>query len=105
MANRITSKPHVNVFHETSEVNVIDVQPAHTRPLPQLQVTRGSRQPVRRNRNAECRQRRRARQLQAQEAGATIYPADTECEAQARVSSELRQMHEVRVWRPKREAQ
>ena len=35
----------------------------------------------------------------------TICPADTEREAQARVSSELHQTHEVRVWRPKREAQ
>ena len=42
MANRITSKPRVNVSHETREVNVIDVRPAHARPLPQLQVTKGS---------------------------------------------------------------
>jgi len=57
MANRITSKPCVNVSHETCEVNVIDGQPTHARPLPQFQVTRGSQQPVRRNRNAERRQR------------------------------------------------
>ena len=40
-----------------------------------------------------------------QEAGTTICPADTEREAQACVSSELRQMREVHVWRPEREAQ
>ena len=33
-----------------------------------------------------------------------INQTDTEREAQACVSSELRQTHEVRVWRPKREA-
>jgi len=40
-----------------------------------------------------------------QEAGTTIYPADTEREAYACVTSELRQTREVRIWRPKREAQ
>ena len=100
MANRVTFKARVNVSHETREV-----QPAHTHPLPQLQVTGGSQQPVRRNRNAERRQRRRARQLQTQEGRTTICSADTEREAQARVSSELCQTREVCIWRLKREAQ
>jgi len=108
MANHITCKARVNVSHETCEVSVVDVQPAHTRPLSQLQVTGGSQQLVRRNRNAERRQRRRARQLQTQEAGTTICPAicptDTEREAQARVSSEPRLTREVHFCRPKREA-
>ena len=38
MAGCITCKARVNVSHETREVNVIDGQPAHARPLPQLQV-------------------------------------------------------------------
>ena len=60
---------------------------------------------MRRNRNAERRQRRSVRQLQMQEAGTTICLADIKREAQARVSSELRHTREVHVWRPKREAQ
>ena len=59
MANRIIRNAHVNVSHETREDSVADAQPAHARPLPQLQVTRGTQQPVRRNRNTERRQRRR----------------------------------------------
>jgi len=105
MTNHITRNTRVNVSHETREVSIADIQPIHARPLTQFQVTGGSQQPVWRNWNAERRQRRCTRQLQAQEAGTTICLADTECEAQARVSSELRQMHEVRVWRPKHEAQ
>ena len=62
MANHITRNTRVNVSHETREVNVADIQPVHARPLPQLQVTRSSQQPARRNRNAERRQRRCARQ-------------------------------------------
>ena len=42
MANRITRKACVNVSYETREVSVVDVQPAHTCPLPQLQVTGAS---------------------------------------------------------------
>ena len=42
IAGRIIRKARINVFHETREVSVIDDQPAHARPLPQLQVTRGS---------------------------------------------------------------
>ena len=61
VANRIMRNARVNVSQETRVVNVADVQPVH--PLPQRQVTGGSRQPTRRNRNAERRQRRRARQL------------------------------------------
>ena len=98
MANRVTCEARLNVSHETREVSIVDVQPAHTRPLPQLQVTGSSQQPVRRNRNAGRRQRRRARQLQTQEAETTIcpaiYPMDIEREAQARVSSEPRQTRE-----------
>ena len=87
VANRIIRNARVNVSHETREVNVADVQPIHARPLPQLQVTGGSHQPVRRNRNADRRQRRRVHQLQAQEAGTTVCPTDVGCEVQARVSS------------------
>ena len=53
MANHITCNTHVNISHETREVSVADIQPVHARPLPQFQVTGGSHQPVRRNRNAE----------------------------------------------------
>ena len=56
MANRITRNARANVSYETREVSTADI---HARPLPQLQVTEGSQQPVRCNRNAECRQRRR----------------------------------------------
>jgi len=82
-ADYITRDSRVNVSHETRKVDVVDVQLVHARPLPQLQVIRGSQQPLRRNRNAECRQRRRARQLQAQEAGTIICPVETERKAQA----------------------
>ena len=105
MIGRITHKACVNVSRETREVNVIDGQSSPARPLPHLQVTQGSQQPMRRNRNAERRQRRRARQLQTQKAGTTICQADTEREAQARVSSEFHYTRDVRVWRPEREAQ
>jgi len=104
MANHITRNTRVNVSYKTREVGVADIQPIHACILPQFQVTGGFQQPVRCNWNAEHRQRQRARQLQPLEAGAAIYPADTECEAQARASFELRQTHKVRVWRPKREA-
>jgi len=57
MAGCTTRNARVNVFHETREANVVDGQTGHTCPLPQLQVTRGSQQPVRRNRNAERQQR------------------------------------------------
>jgi len=57
MANHITHNIRVNVSYETREVNVADIQPVHARPLPQFQVTGGSHQPVRRNQNAERRQR------------------------------------------------
>jgi len=46
MADCITRKARVNVFHETREDNAVDGQPAYTRPLPQLQVIRGFQQPV-----------------------------------------------------------
>ena len=36
MANHITRNTRANVFHETREVSVADVQPTHARPLPQL---------------------------------------------------------------------
>ena len=52
-ADYITRDSRVNVSHETRKVNA--------RPLPQLQVTGGSQQPLRRNRNVERRQRGRAR--------------------------------------------
>ena len=103
VANRIMRNARINVSQETRVVNVPVVQPVH--PLPQRQVTGGSHQPVRRNQNAERRQRRRARQLQAREAGTTVCPKDVGREVQARVSSESRQTREVRVWKPKREAQ
>jgi len=36
MAGRITFKTRVNISHETREVNVVDGQLAHARPLSQL---------------------------------------------------------------------
>ena len=36
VANRVTCKARVNVSHETGEVSIVDVQPAHTRLLSQL---------------------------------------------------------------------
>ena len=53
IANHITRNTRVNVFHETREVSVADIQSVHSRPLPQFQVTGGSQQPVWRNRNVE----------------------------------------------------
>jgi len=43
MAGRITRKARINVSHETREVSVVDGKLALANPLPQLQVTRGSR--------------------------------------------------------------
>jgi len=57
MAGHISRKARVNISHETREVNIVDGQPGHTRPLSQLQVTRVSQQPVWCNRNAERQQR------------------------------------------------
>ena len=57
VAGCVTCKVRVNVSHETRKAHVVDVQPAHARHLTQPQVTRGSQQPVRHNRNAERRQR------------------------------------------------
>jgi len=56
MAGRITRKARVNVSQETHKANVVDSQPGYALPLPQLQVTRGSQQPVQRNRNVKHRQ-------------------------------------------------
>ena len=53
MANRIMRNARVNVSQKTRVVNIPDVQPVH--PLAQHQVTRGSLQPARRNRNDERR--------------------------------------------------
>jgi len=61
VANRIMRNARINVSQETRVVNEPDVQSAH--PFPQCQVAGDSLQPLRRSRNAEQRQRRRARQL------------------------------------------
>ena len=53
MANHITRNTSVNVSHETCEVSVANIQPAHAHLLSQFQVTGGFQQPVRRNRNAK----------------------------------------------------
>ena len=58
----------INVSHETGEANVIEGQSYHVPSLPQLQITGGSQQPVKRNGNAERRQRHHARRQQMQEA-------------------------------------
>jgi len=42
VANRIIRNARINVSHEIRVVNVADVQPVHTHPLPQHQVTGGS---------------------------------------------------------------
>ena len=67
----ITRNARVDVSHEIREANGIEGQFSHALPLPQLQVTGGSQQPVkcsrnveRRQRRRECRQRRRARRQQ-----------------------------------------
>jgi len=44
-ADHITRDSRVNVSHETCKVDVADVQPVHTRPLPQLQVPGGPSNP------------------------------------------------------------
>ena len=49
----VTRVASVNVSHETREANVVGGQYGHALPLPQLQVTGGSQQPVKRNQNAE----------------------------------------------------
>ena len=77
-ADHIARNTRINVSHGTRVVGITDIQPVHARTIPQLQVTGGSQQPVRRNRNAERQQRRRTCQLQAQEAGTIICPADIE---------------------------
>ena len=105
IAGRITCKARVNVSYETREANVVEGQPGHALPLPQLQVIRGSQQPIQRNRNAEHRQRRHARLQQTQEGGTTICLTDTEHKAHACIPSEMHKTCEVCIWRPKREAQ
>jgi len=40
VAGCITRKARVNISRKTREVNVVDIQPAHDRPLSQPQVTR-----------------------------------------------------------------
>jgi len=62
---------HVNVSQETRVVKLSGVQPVH--PCPQDQVVVGFSPPPRRNRNAEHRQRRRARQLRA---GTSDHPTE-----------------------------
>ena len=59
----VTCVAPVNVSHETREANVIEGQSCHVPPLniPQLQVTRSYQQPVKRNRDVECRQRHHVR--------------------------------------------
>jgi len=57
MAGRITREAHVNVSLKTREASVVESRFGHALPLPQLQVTRGSQQPIKRNRNAERRQK------------------------------------------------
>ena len=42
IAGCITLKARVNVSHETREINVVEGQPGHTLPLPQLHVIRDS---------------------------------------------------------------
>ena len=49
MANHIIRNACVNVSNETRRDSVTDAQPTYARPLPQLQVTRGTQQPIRRN--------------------------------------------------------
>jgi len=88
----------VNVSQETRVVNVTDVQPVH--PLPQHQVAGGFLQPLRRNQNAERRQRRHARQLQV---GTTVGPTEIGRKVQTGVSSVPYQTREAHVWQPKRE--
>ena len=105
IAGRITRKACFNVYHGTREANVVEGQPDHALSLPQLQITRGSQQPVQCNRNTERRQRRRARRQQDQEAGTTVCLTDTECKAYTWLPFELHRTREVCVWRPKIESQ
>ena len=90
VANRIMRNARANVSHETRVVNVPDFQPVH--PLPQRQIIGSSLQPTRRNRNAERRQRRRARQLQVR---TTVCPTEIGREVQTGVSSIPYQTREV----------
>ena len=97
VVNRARRSTRANVSQETHVINLSGVQPVH--PLPQHQVVGGSPQPPRRNRNAERRQRRRARQLQV---GTTDCPTEVGRKVQTSVPHPRR---EVRVWQPKREVQ
>ena len=93
VANRIMRNARVNVSQETRVVNVPDVQPVH--PLSQRQVTRGSLQHTRLNRNVERLQRRHMRQLQV---GITVCPTEVGREVQTSVPFEPCQTCEVHVW-------
>ena len=70
----------VNVSHETREANDDEGQSRRTSPLqiPQLQVTGGLQQLVKRNLNAESQQRRHADRQQIEETEKAICSADTE---------------------------
>jgi len=70
----------VNVSHETREANEDEGPSRRTSPLqiPQLQVTGGPQQPVKRNWNAERRQRHHTRRQQMENAEKAIGSAYTE---------------------------
>ena len=72
----------VNVSQETRVVKLSGVQPVH--PCPQHQVVVGFSPPPRRNRNAERRQRRRARQLRV---GTSDHPTEAVRKVQPSVSA------------------
>ena len=104
ISGRVMRVDCVNVSLETREANVVEGHSCHVPPLPQLQVTGGPQQHVKRNWNVERRQRHCARRQQMKEVRKAICPANTGREAQARISSEQHQTREVRVWIPKRRA-
>jgi len=98
VANHAMCDTRANVSQETRVVKFSGVQSIH--PLPQHQVVVGFPQPPRRNRNAERRQRRRARQLQV---GTIDRPTEAGRNVQTSVSAAPHPAREVCVWQPKRE--
>ena len=101
ISGRVACVVPINISHGTGEANVVEGQSYHAPSLPQLQVTGGPQQSVKRNRNAEHRQCHHACRQQMEEARKAICPIYTGREVQPSVSSERHQTREVCVWIPK----
>ena len=92
---RAAHAARVNISQETHRAKAsthdqIDGEDQCRRPSPlqtqQFQVARGSQQPLRLNRNAECRRRHRARRQQIEDSTEAICSVDSEREVHTRIS-------------------